>query len=120
MRLGTSTKHLRYAPTSPEMAVKLAVVTGYSVEFWLTHQARYDARRTYLGPCFLGLASPGYKGLGSSHITGGILRSWYARFLPTGELLAPMHSVICVQVLIRLLFSVLAVVQLHRVQNGPG
>ncbi|EEI27728.1 hypothetical protein HMPREF0294_0748 [Corynebacterium glucuronolyticum ATCC 51867] len=28
MRLGTSTKHLRYAPISPEMAVKLAVVTG--------------------------------------------------------------------------------------------
>lgn len=53
MRLGTSTKHLSrlingYAPISPEMAVKLAVVTGYSVEFWLTHQARYDARRTYL------------------------------------------------------------------------
>ena len=64
MRLGTSTKHLRYAPTSPEMAVKLALVTGYSVEFWLTHQARYVARRTYLGPCFLGLASPGYKRAG--------------------------------------------------------
>lgn len=53
MRLGTSTKHLSrlingYAPTSPEMAVKLAVVTGYSVEFWLTHQARYVARRTYV------------------------------------------------------------------------
>lgn len=46
------------------MAVKLTVVTGYSVEFWLTHQARYDARRTYLGPCFLGLASPGYKRAG--------------------------------------------------------
>ena len=53
MRLGTSAKHLSrlingYVPISPEMALKLALVTGYSAEFWLTHQARYDARRTLL------------------------------------------------------------------------
>lgn len=48
-RLGTSPKHLNrliggYVPISVDMASKLAMVTGYPAEFWLTHQARYDAR----------------------------------------------------------------------------
>lgn len=48
-RLVVSPKHLSrvingHVPVSPDFAAKLAVVTGYSAEFWLEHQARYDAR----------------------------------------------------------------------------
>ncbi|MGM5595155.1 HigA family addiction module antitoxin [Corynebacterium glucuronolyticum] len=52
-RLGVSIKHLNqlirgHVRISTEMATKLALVTGYSVEFWLTQQARYEARRAQI------------------------------------------------------------------------
>lgn len=52
-RLEVSPKHLSqvingHVPISPEMAAKLEAVTGYPVEFWLEHQARYTARLTEL------------------------------------------------------------------------
>lgn len=52
-RLDVSTKHLNqvingHKAISPTLAAKLATVTGYPAEFWLVHQAKYDARRTSL------------------------------------------------------------------------
>lgn len=32
-------------PISQDLATRLAALTGYSKEFWLTYQARYEARK---------------------------------------------------------------------------
>lgn len=51
LRLDVSVKHLNqlirgHVRISREMATKLELVTGYTVEFWLTLQARYEARQS--------------------------------------------------------------------------
>ena len=53
-RLDVSEKHLSqvingHKPISADFAAKLALVTGYPAEFWLVHQAKYDARRKSVG-----------------------------------------------------------------------
>lgn len=52
-RLGISEKHLSrvvngHCAISPDLAAKLEKVTTYPAEFWLTHQARFDARTTQI------------------------------------------------------------------------